>query len=69
MNNNDLLLLFDALWKVKTKYIILCLNASAKFQKTSGATHHPALMGNCSTCITCLSPINPVNGVLLVRYR
>ena len=39
----------DGLSKVKAKYIVLCLNALAKFRKVRGVCHHPALMGNCST--------------------
>ena len=31
-SNELLLLLFDGLWKVKVKYIVLFLNASVKFQ-------------------------------------
>ena len=30
-NNESLFLLSDGLWKVKTKYMVLCLNASANF--------------------------------------
>ena len=45
-NNEFLLLLFDGLWKVKAKYIVLCLNASAKLQNVRGASCPPALIGN-----------------------
>ena len=48
-NNKLLLLLFDGLWKMKAKYIVLCLNASAKLQNPSGVSRLPALIGNCWT--------------------
>ena len=41
---------FDDLWKMKAKYTVLCLSALAKLQNTRGASHHPALIGNCPTC-------------------
>ena len=50
-SNNDKLLLplFDGLQKRKAKYIVLCLNASAKLQNLSGASRLPALISNCWT--------------------
>ena len=41
---------FDGLCKVKTKYIILRLNALAKLQNVRGTSSPAALMGNWSTC-------------------
>ena len=41
---------FNGLWKVKAKYIVLCLNALAKLQNARGACHHSVLMGNWPTC-------------------
>ena len=41
---------FDGLWKVKAKYIVLCLNALAKLWNVRGTSRHPAFMGNCLTC-------------------
>ena len=49
-NNNKSLLLFDGLWKVKAKYIVLFLNAWANFQNASVAFPHSALMSNFPTC-------------------
>ena len=43
-------LLFDSFWKVKTKYIVLCLNGLAKFWNAWRASCHPATIGNCLTC-------------------
>ena len=40
---------FNGLWKVKDKYIVLCLNALAKLQNARGACHHSVLMGNWPT--------------------
>ena len=39
---------FDGLWKVK--YIVLCLNALAKFQNVRETSRRPVFMGNCPTC-------------------
>ena len=64
--NELLLLLFDGLWKVKAKHIVLCLIASAKFWNAKGASYHPALMGNTRLLVTCINRINPVNELLLV---
>ena len=36
-NNKLLLLIFDGLWKVKAKYIVLNLNTLAKFWNAKGA--------------------------------
>ena len=41
---------FDDLWKVKARYIVLCLNALAKLQNVKGTYRHPALIGDCPTC-------------------
>ena len=49
-NKELLLLLSDSLWKVKAKYIVLCLNASANFQNANIVSHYPTLMSNCPTC-------------------
>ena len=38
---------FNGLWKVKTKYIVLCLNVFAKLQKAIEASCHPDLLSNC----------------------
>ena len=54
-NNESLLLLFASLWRLKTKYIVLCLNASPNFQKVSVASYHPALMSSCPTYILALA--------------
>ena len=51
---------------MKTKYIVLCLMASAKFQNVKGASYQPALMGNARLFATCISRINLVNELLLV---
>ena len=64
--NESLLLLFDDLWKVKTKHIVLCLIALTKFWNAKGASYHPALMGNIQLLVTCVSHINPVNELLFV---
>ena len=48
---NELLLLrFDVLWKLKSKYISSYLNASAKLQNTRRASRYPTVVGNCWTC-------------------
>ena len=67
-NNNESLLL-HGLWNVNAKYIVLCLNASAKFQKAKGLSYHPALMGNTRLLVTCINPNNPVNELFLVSSR
>ena len=41
---------FNGLWKVKAKYIVLCLNAFAKLQNAKREFRHLVLMGNCPTC-------------------
>ena len=60
---------FDDLWKVKAKYVALCSNDFAKLQNARGASHHPALMGNCLLAVKCFDPINPLNGLLSLRPR
>ena len=40
---------FDGFWKVKAKYIVLCLNALAKLKNVTGTSRHSVLMGNCPT--------------------
>ena len=37
---------FDGLWKVKVKYIILCLNAFAKLRSAKETSRQTVLMGN-----------------------
>ena len=64
--NESLLLLFDDLWKVKTKHIVLCLIALTNFWNAKGASYYPALMGNIQLLVTCISHINPVNELLFV---
>ena len=54
-------------WSLYAKYIVLCLNASAKLRNARGLYRCPDLIDNFPT--TCLSPINPVNGLLLVSCR
>ena len=68
-NNESIWLPFGGLWKVKVKYIVLCLNASAKFWNVKGASYHPALMGNTRLLVICISRINAVNELLLVSSR
>ena len=68
-NNVSFLLLFDGLWKVKAKYIVLCLNASAKFRNVKGTSYDPALMGNTGLLVICISGINTVSELLLVSSR
>ena len=41
---------FNDLWKVKAKYMVLCLNAFAKLLNAKRESHHLVLMGNCLTC-------------------
>ena len=41
---------FGSPWKVKAKYIVLCLNAFAKLQSTTRAFRAPVFMRNCSIC-------------------
>ena len=57
---NQCCYLFDGLWKVKAKYIVLYLNTLAKLQKAKGASRHPALMGNCPTCSHMPSPYQSI---------
>ena len=47
---------FDDLWKVKAKHVALWSSHLAKLQNARGASHHPALMGNCLTCSHMLWP-------------
>ena len=68
-NNESFLLLFDGLWKVKAKYIVLCLNALAKLRNAKGASYHPVLMGNTLLLVICISRINPVNELVLLSSR
>ena len=41
---------FDGLWKVKHKYIVLCLNVFAKLHNERGISLHPVILANCGTC-------------------
>ena len=38
------------LWKIKVKYIALCLNASAVLQNAWKTSHYLVFIGNCLTC-------------------
>ena len=48
--NESLLLLSEYLWKLKAKYLVLCLNALANFQNASIVSRYPALMSNYPSC-------------------
>ena len=54
---------------MKSKYIVLCLEALGKSQNARKAFRHAALMGNYQLLVICLGPINPLNGLLSVRSR
>ena len=59
---------FDGLCKVKTKYIILCLNALLNY-RTWGEHLAPQLWWTTGELVViCLGPISPVNGFLSVRF-
>ena len=36
--------------------LLICLTALAKFNSTRGASHHPALLGNCQFLVAGVSP-------------
>ena len=70
-SKESLLLLFDDFRKVKTKYIVLYLNALTKFRSAREASRLPVLMENCQTCshISVARYHRPMKGLLLVCSR
>ena len=67
----SLLLHFDDFREVKTKYVVLYLNALTKFRSAREASRHPVLMENFQTCshISVVRYHRPMKGLLLVRSR
>ena len=60
---------FDGLQRMKTKYIVLCVNALAKYQNARGASHHLVFMVNYGTFSFMPWPYQFINRLLSVCSR
>ena len=60
---------FDGLQRMKTKYIVLCVNALAKYQNARGASRHLVFMVNYRTFSFMPWPYQFINRLLSVCSR
>ena len=68
MNNKEsLFFLFDGLWKVKTKIVVLCLNALGKFWNARGTIVTQFWWPTIELVVTCLS--NQFCGQNIARHH